>query len=55
MTRQPDGSATSADAESTIRNRGFDLWSCDDKRQLLIDAWPDTSLPQTFRELLQAK
>ncbi|TCP33286.1 hypothetical protein [Sphingomonas sp. BK235] len=53
--RQPDGSATSADAEGTIRNRGFDVWSCDDKRQLLIDAWPEGVLPTTLGELAKPR
>lgn len=38
--RQPDGSATAADDDATIRDGRFDLAACDDKRRLLIDAWP---------------
>ncbi|KQR81184.1 hypothetical protein ASG07_11995 [Sphingomonas sp. Leaf343] len=38
--RQSDGSATAADDDATIRDGRFDLGSCDDKRRLLIDAWP---------------
>ena len=38
--RQADGSASSADDDATIRDGRFDLRSCDDKRRLLIDAWP---------------
>ncbi|CAN5445948.1 hypothetical protein BH09PSE4_BH09PSE4_19010 [soil metagenome] len=38
--RQADGSATSADAEATIRDGRFDLKACEEKRRLLIDAWP---------------
>jgi hypothetical protein len=38
--RQPDGSATAADDDATIRDGRFDLVACDDKRRLLIEAWP---------------
>lgn len=38
--RQPDGSATSADSEAAIRNAWAEIFACDDKRQLLLDAWP---------------
>ncbi len=38
--RQPDGSASSADSEGTARDGRFDLRACDDKRRLLLDAWP---------------
>lgn len=38
--RQTDGSATSGDAESAIRTGRADLAACDDKRRLLLDAWP---------------
>jgi hypothetical protein len=38
--RQTDGSATAGDDESTIRDGRFDLRRCDDKRRLLIEAWP---------------
>ena len=38
--RQSNDSASSADAEEAIRSGRFDLKSCDDKRQLLLDAWP---------------
>ena len=38
--RQPDGSATSADDDGTIRDGRFDLAAWDDKRRLLLDAWP---------------
>ena len=38
--RQADGSATSADQEGTIRDGRFDLKACEDRRQLLLDAWP---------------
>jgi hypothetical protein len=38
--RQSDGSANSADTEGTARDGRFDLRACDDKRQLLVDAWP---------------
>lgn len=38
--RQPDGSATSADSEGTIRDGRFDLAACDAKRRLLVDGWP---------------
>lgn len=38
--RQTDGSATSADAEATIRTSRADLAQCDARRQLLLDAWP---------------
>lgn len=38
--RQPDGSATAADDDATIRDGRFDLAACDDKRRLLLDAWP---------------
>lgn len=38
--RQPDGSMSSANSEGAIRDGRFDLKSCDDKRRLLIDAWP---------------
>ena len=37
--RQPDGSATAADAEATIRDGRFDLAQCDAKRRALVDAW----------------
>ena len=40
MPRQPDGSATSADAEGAIRTGRADLAACDDKLRLLLDAWP---------------
>jgi hypothetical protein len=40
--RQADDSASSADAESAIRNRGFDVAACEAKRQLLVSAWPTT-------------
>ncbi|SEM73446.1 hypothetical protein SAMN05192583_1035 [Sphingomonas gellani] len=38
--RQPDGSATAADDDATIRDGRFDLKTCDQKRQLLLEAWP---------------
>lgn len=38
--RQPDGSASAADDDATIRDGRFDLALCDDKRRILIDAWP---------------
>ncbi len=41
--RQPDGSASAADDDGTIRDGRFDLASCDDKRRTLIDAWPRQS------------
>lgn len=41
--RQADGSATASDDDATIRDGRFDLKSCDDKRRLLIEAWPRSS------------
>lgn len=38
--RQPDGSASSSDDDATIRDGRFDLKRCDDKRRLVIEAWP---------------
>lgn len=38
--RQPDGSASSADAEAAIRTAWAEIFRCDDSRQLLVDAWP---------------
>ena len=38
--RQPDGSASAADDDATIRDGRFDLADCDAKRRLLWDAWP---------------
>jgi hypothetical protein len=38
--RQADGSATSADAEATIRAARADLVRCDARRQLAVEAWP---------------
>ena len=37
---QSDGSANSAGTEGTARDGRFDLRERDNKRQLLIDAWP---------------
>lgn len=38
--RQPDGSTTAADDDATIRDGRFDMTACEDKRRLLVDAWP---------------
>jgi hypothetical protein len=38
--RQPDGSTNRADTEGTARYGRLDPRACDDKRQLLLDAWP---------------
>lgn len=38
--RQADGSATSADAEATIRDGREDLAECDSRRRAAVDAWP---------------
>lgn len=38
--RQPDGSATAADDDGTIRDGRFDLAECEAKRRLLLEAWP---------------
>jgi hypothetical protein len=38
--RQPNGSASAADDDATIRQGRLDLRACDDKRRLLLDAWP---------------
>ncbi|MGR6328955.1 hypothetical protein ACU5AX_07815 [Sphingomonas sp. XXL09] len=40
MQRQPDGSASAADDDATIRQGRFDLRSSDDKRRLLLEPWP---------------
>lgn len=38
--RQPDGSASSADSEGGLRAAWAEIFLCNDKRQLLLDAWP---------------
>ncbi|WP_156361230.1 hypothetical protein [Sphingomonas sp. Leaf257] len=45
--RQPDGSATAADDDATIRDGRVDLAACDDKRRLLLGSWPrNPTLPR---------
>ena len=38
--RQPDGSASSSDAEGSIRDARADLALCDVRRALAVEAWP---------------
>jgi hypothetical protein len=38
--RQPDGSATAGDDQATISDGRTDLQRCEEKRRMLVDAWP---------------